>query len=202
MQNFSQVMNTVGNCKKWYTAENSIIKQCIHNKPDFNYIVLYRIEDWSSVENNSILMQSLLTALPLQYSNIFWLLAGNGESVQLYYGFVPDYSENQNNDVYVKELQLEAEVFECCWSSFYPNSKCVRSNKTETQNVMNILYNSTYVSTLEGCPGNINSNNRNVIMSKLPDLMLNDTFTLVSILNKQSIDDIQKLERNINEVND
>lgn len=204
MRNYSKVMNTICNCKKWYSLENLSIKPYNLNNANYNHVALYRIEEWniSDSKEKSILLQSLLTALPLQYSNIFWLLKGDSNTVDFFYGLMPDYSTNQSTSIYSKELQLEMEIFESCFTSFFPMNKLERLDIQQITNIIYRLGNCQHVSILEGCPGNLQSENRNFIMKRMHEILRNDTFFIASILNKQDMLDLQKLENIINELND
>lgn len=161
---------------------------------DLSDIALYKIEEVSFEDQSPRreALENVLSAMKIDGINFIYLILGNQEGVEFYYGVSRNY--NSSIDPELNIMEIGSKVLEPSIKGNFRGSKTKEVEPKDKRDIINRIGKMSQFSMLEGVPGVTKEDEKFQGVDRLADVMMGDTFGFMIVATPASYDEIKDIE--------
>lgn len=167
---------------------------------DLADLALFKIEEVSFEDQapRREALENVLSTLKIDGINFIYLILGNSNGVEFYYGVSRNYNTTSNADLNIWELG--SKLLEPSIKGNFRGSKTREVDPEAKRNIIGRLRQMTQYSVLEGVPGVTNEDEKFQGVDRLADVMMGDNFGFMIVATPATYEEIRDIELNLCEV--
>lgn len=167
---------------------------------DLSDIALYRIDEVSFDDQapRKEALENVLSTMKIDGINFIYLILGDENGVNFYYGISRNYAANIDMELSV--LEIGEKILEPSIKGNFRGSHTTEVQQEERKKVIQTIANMKNASMLEGVPGSTKEDEKFQGVDRLADVMMGDCFGFMIIASPASYDDIKEIEKNLYDV--
>lgn len=167
---------------------------------DLSDIALYRVDEVSFDDQapRKEALENVLSTMKIDGINFIYLILGDENGVNFYYGISRNYSSNVEMELSV--LEIGEKILEPSIKGNFRGSHTTEVQQAERKKVIETISNMKNVSMLEGVPGSTKEDEKFQGVDRLADVMLGDRFGFMIIASPASYDNVKEIEKNLYDV--
>lgn len=181
----------------------SLDKRIIYNKCteiDLSDIALYKIEEVSFEDQSPRreALENVLSTMKIDGINFIYLILGNKEGVEFYYGVSRNY--NSSFDPELNIMEIGSKVLEPSIKGNFRGSKTKEVQPKDKRDIITRIDQMSQFSMLEGVPGVTKEDEKFQGVDRLADVMMGDTFGFMIVATPASYDEIKGIEKDLYDI--
>ena len=203
MENNTYLKEHLKDTERYYLSNSKEIKiKALKEKLDKANLAVYHIEEITFEEEapRKEAFENVISALRCKGINFLYLILGNSEGVNFYFGVVKDM--NKNIDLDVDIMDTGNGILKPSIMGNFRGSKINNIEVREKIDILNRIGNMSHYGLLEGVPG-INEDKENFQgMDRLVDVMTGDEFGISILASPLDYEEIEEIENALFDIYD
>ena len=167
---------------------------------DLSDIALYKIEEVSFEDQSPRreALENVISTMKIDGINFVYLILGNKEGVEFYYGVSRNY--NSFIDPELNIMEIGSKVLEPSIKGNFRGSKTKEIEPKDKKNIINRIEKMSQFSMLEGVPGVTKEDEKFQGVDRLADVMMGDIFGFMIVATPASYDEIKDIEKDLYDI--
>ncbi|TQR33136.1 ATP-binding protein [Campylobacter sp. MIT 99-7217] len=200
MNEFKEFKENLKNPNIYYLNKKERITTQDTQSLDLSDVVLYRVHSISFVKDapRREALENVLSALRIEGINFIYLILGDENEVEFYYGISRDYSKNPPK---LDVDEIGKFILEPSIKGNFRGSNIEAVSKEEKRLILEKIQNNSFQSIIEGVPGVLEKESEFQGMDRFADVMgVGSEFGFMIIASLLSDNDLLSIEKNIFEL--
>jgi hypothetical protein len=184
----------------YYLTSNNNIKFDKCEEIELSDIALYKVEEVSFEDQSprKEALENVLSTMKIEGTNFIYLIIGDTEGVEFYYGVSRNYNSEAELDLSI--MDIGEKILEPSIKGNFRGSNTRMIESEEKRKIIEKIGGMKQFSMLEGVPGATKEDEKFQGVDRLADVMMGDTFGFMIIASPVSYDDTKSMEKDLYDV--